>query len=368
MKRFINCMIPVSACNLKCEYCYVSHTEGRRKNQMPHWKYDAKHIRKALSIERLGGPALMNFCGEGETLLPHEVVEILKEILSEGHYVELVTNATLTDRINEILKFDEKLLAHLEFKCSFHYKELIRLGLLNTYIENVKNIKNSSASLTVELVPYDELIEDIPEIKKICLDNFGAICHVTVARDEKTKEMRKLTSMTDSELENIWGDSFDSEMFRFKSTTFNIKRKEFCYAGEWALFLDLASGYAKQCYKSFYTQNIYEDIEKPITFKPIGSYCLSPHCFNSHALMTLGLIPSIKTPSYDAIRNRVCQDGEEWLKPEMKAFLGEKLSDSNEILTKRQEKKANVSTLVGAPVGITKQIINKVKKKGKKDE
>ncbi len=363
MKRFINCLIPVTACNLKCEYCYVPHISGRKTNKMPLFKYDAKYIRKALSKDRLGGVCLFNFCGEGETLLPHEVIDILKEILTEGHYVELVTNMTLSNRINEILQFDDDILSKLEFKCSFHYAELMRSGLLNTYIENVKRVIKSKASVTIEMVPDDSLIGQIPQIKELCIKNFGALCHITIPRDERTSKMKKLTSLSDKDFYNVWNKEFDSNMFRFKYSTFNIKRKEFCYAGDWALFLNLATGEAKQCYKSFYSQNIYRDLSKPIVFKPIGHMCLSPHCFNSHALMTLGLIPEIDTPNYESMRNRVMVNGDQWIKKDMKEIMSQKLSDDNKELSNIKKNFISIKNIIEAPYGAIKQVGKKYQKR-----
>ena len=129
------------------------------------------------------------------------------------------------------------------------------------------------------------------------------------------------------------------------------------------MFLNIATGEAKQCYKSFYTQNIYKDLSKPIVFKPIGNCCLSPHCFNSHALMTLGLIPEIDTPNYSEMRNRITINGSEWLKPEIKQIMSEKLYDDNVILGKREEKTRNIINTVEAPLGMCKQLVLKLQKK-----
>lgn len=38
----------------------------------------------------------------------------------------------------------------------------------------------------------------------------------------------------------------------------------------------------------------------------------------------------LSTPTYAEERNRVCEDGSEWLKPEMKAFMSGKLYESNQ--------------------------------------
>ena len=55
-------------------------------------------MRKALSKERLGGICLINFCGGGETLLPPEIVKYIRVLLEEGHYIMIVTNATVSKR------------------------------------------------------------------------------------------------------------------------------------------------------------------------------------------------------------------------------------------------------------------------------
>ena len=48
IKRFIECIVPVSACNLKCHYCYIIQNNCRL-NKIPKFEYSAEHIAKALS-------------------------------------------------------------------------------------------------------------------------------------------------------------------------------------------------------------------------------------------------------------------------------------------------------------------------------
>ena len=91
IKRFIECLLPVTACNLKCEYCYVIQ-ENRRSGKIPKLKYSPQHMAKALSKERLGGVCYISICGAGETLLPRYIVEIVYELLKEGHYVNITNN------------------------------------------------------------------------------------------------------------------------------------------------------------------------------------------------------------------------------------------------------------------------------------
>ena len=111
--------------------------------------------------------------------------------------------------------------------------------------------------------------------------------------------------------------------------TFNVKRKEFCYAGDWVSYLNLGTGILKQCYCGTVLQNIFQDPEAPIKWEAIGTNCPEPHCHNAHVWMTLGALPSVDTPTYTSMRDRVTDSDEHWLQPEMREFLGGKLSENN---------------------------------------
>ena len=328
IKRFIDIYVPVTTCTLRCHYCYI--TQNRLfDGPLPVYKYSPKHVRKALSKERLGGTCLINLCGGGETLLSPQVVEYVKELLEEGHYVMVVTNATITKRFEEICLFPKELLRRLFFKFSYHYIELKERGLLERFFSNVCLMRNAGASFTLEATPSDELIPYIEEMQEEAIKHVGAVNHVTVGRDQRKKgALPILTSMSTNEYSKIWS-VFKSNFFEYKMSIFGKARKEFCYAGAWSLYVDLVSGNARQCYCSYFCQNIFEDITKKIIWKPIGNNCRELHCYNGHAFLTLGLIPELKSPTYGEIRNRKCQDGTEWLKPEMKDFMSTKLFESN---------------------------------------
>ena len=134
--------------------------------------------------------------------------------------------------------------------------------------------------------------------------------------------------MTREEYGKIWS-TFKSEFFDSKFRVFNEKRTEFCYAGDWTLWLDMGTGKLHQCYCSLFCQDMFEDVTKPLVFKAIGHHCQQPHCYNAHAFLTFGAIPEHESPTYATIRNRVCVDGTEWLQPRMKAFMSQKLKDNN---------------------------------------
>lgn len=327
IKRAILVSIPMSICNFRCHYCYLSQREECYQNVQPEMKYSPKHVAQALTPERLGGLAYINLCADGETLLTKHIEDYIYELAKEGHYVEIVTNNTITSVLERILSWNKDLLAHITFKCSFHYIELKKKQLLATFASNVNNIWEAGASANIEITPSDELVPLIEEVKEFSVREFGALPHLSIARNDATSEIDYLTEMSMEEYNRIWSQ-FHSEFWEFKQTIFKQKRNEFCYAGSWMLYIDLSTGFATQCYHSKYRQNIFEDIERPINFLPIGK-CLEPHCYNGHMLLTLGCIPNITQVKYGDIRDRVKLDGTHWLQPELKSFLNTTLYENN---------------------------------------
>lgn len=77
-------------------------------------------------------------------------------------------------------------------------------------------------------------------------------------------------------------------------------------------------------------QNIFEDIDRPIKFQPVGNHCHSPFCMNSSHFLALGNIPSLLSPSYADLRNRHCTDGREWYTEEFKEAMSGKLYENND--------------------------------------
>ena len=340
IKRFIDCYVPVTTCTLRCHYCYITH-HRLFDNKLPTFKYTPEQVRKALSKESLGGICLINFCGGGETLLPPEIVKYIRVLLEEGHYIMIVTNATVSKRFEEISNFPPELLKRLFFKFSYHYIELKKRGLLGHFFNNVKRMRDIGCSFTLETTPSDELIPYIEEMQHVARENVGAICHVTVARDERHPDMLPiLTNMSRLDYKKTWS-VFNSSFFDYKLSVFGIKRREFCYAGDWSFCLNLGTGIMTQCYCSFKSQNILENPNESINFCPIGNNCLEYHCYNAHAFLTLGDIPELDAPTYAELRNRICNDGSEWLKPEMKSFMSTKLYESNKEYTEQEKEVIN---------------------------
>ena len=329
IKRFLDCYIPVTTCNLRCSYCYVAQ-QGLFSQTPPRFEHSAQEVRRALSKKRMGGTCAINFCAGGETLISHDVLEMTLELLKEGHYVMIVSNGLLSSRFDEIATWPTELLVHLFIKFSFHFLELKRLDAFDTYFSNVKKMDRAGVSFTVELMPCDEEIPLIPEIKSICMTHLGALCHCTIGRSDIDPEQRipHLSKLPFDEYKKIWS-VLNSELFQYKSQIFYHHQDGFCYAGDWSVYIHMGTGEMTQCYAGKHLDNIFDDLDRPLHFEAIGKHCTQAHCYNGHAFLAWGVIPEEKAPTYAELRNRETGDGKKWLKPEMKAFMSTKLCQSN---------------------------------------
>lgn len=327
IKRLINVVIPITVCNFKCHYCYLAQTNAFDQN-IPKLQYDLDTIQKAITKDRLGGTCLVNYCAVGETLLAPYLFELVNRTLDNGHYVSIVTNGSITNKIKEYCELNEDKKKRLFFKFSYQFLELKRQNLLDTFFENVKMVRDSGISYTVELTANDESIPYIDEITKKCIDNCGAKPHIIESRDNNDG-YKKLTKLSNKEHMKNW-NKFDTPVIKFQDTVWGKKRCEFCYAGDWELNLYLESGNLTPCFAGGpVIQNIFEDVNEPIHFLAIGNKCPWEHCFASHVLLTYGTIPGFKAPKYSEIRNRKTKDGKEWLQPEMKYFMESRFNESN---------------------------------------
>ncbi len=304
IKCFIECLLPVTACNLKCDYCYIIQRD-QRKLKIPQLKYSPEIIGKCLSVKRFGGTCYFSICGAGETLIPQYTIPIVKNILEQGHFVNITTNGTLTQRFEELFTLPNNLLERLNISFSFHYIELKRLNLLDVFFDNILKCKKNNISFVVQIQLCDEYIKHIDEIKRICFEKIGAYPQVAATRKENKnlKEFELLTDLSEDEY-ILKGKEFNSPLFDFTMKNFNVKRKEFCYAGDWSFVLNLLSGKLCKCYGMYNGQNIFENPNKKIKFEAIGTNCPSKFCLNSSHFMSFGVIPSIVTPNYGDLRNR----------------------------------------------------------------
>lgn len=336
IKKIILFRIPMSICNLRCHYCYLSQRPVHFQGIQPEMKYSPEEVGYALRKERVGGLAYVNFCADGETFLLKDIDKYVKAIVEQGHYAEIITNLTVTPVLEKFLSWSPEFLKHVEFKCSFHYLELKAKNKLELFAENVNKIWAAGGSANIEITPSDELIPYIDEVMEFSMKHFGALPHLTIARNDRTKNIDYLTKLPIEEYDTTWS-RFNSDFWKFKKTIFGIKQTNICYAGSWSLYVNLCDGETVQCYCGQKVRNIFSDPDLPLPTKPILK-CSIAHCYNGHVFLTLGVIPrrftkqkeqSDEIPGYGNIRNRQRADGTEWLQPELKAFFNSRLEESN---------------------------------------
>lgn len=330
VKRILLFRIPVSVCNFRCHYCYIAQRPVHFQGVQPEIRVTPEEFGEAFSSKRLGGHCYGNFCADGETLLTKEIDLYVKEFCKQGHYAEVVTNLSVTKMLDRFLEWDKDLLKHLEFKCSFHYLWLKEHGLLERFADNVKKIWQAGASANIEIVPSDELIPYIEEVMSFSMEHFGALPHLTIARDDRTKEIGYLTNLNISDYDAVWSQ-FDSIFWQFKKSIFGVKQTDLCFAGAWSYYVNLVSGEAKACYFGNDFYNFYDKRDgeyPPLLERMVGKSPIA-HCYNGHALMTLGLIPHKYATRYGDIRDRCREDGFHWLQPDLRAFFNTKLEEGN---------------------------------------
>jgi hypothetical protein len=188
-------------------------------------------------------------------------------------------------------------------------------------------MKENNISYTVEITPSDELIHYIEEVKKESMQHIGALPHVTVARVNTDNAIPHLSRYSFEEYKEIWR-VFKSDLFDFKSSIFYRKINEFCYSGDWTIYLDAVSGSYRQCYWGRPIGNLY--VDEKIKLLATGNNCLQPHCYNGHAFIALGAVSSLgNETNYARLRNRKCNDKSEFLTPKMAEFMSGKLSENN---------------------------------------
>lgn len=367
IKRFFECLIPVTICNLRCDYCYVIQRDYRNM-KMAEMKYTPEHIGKCLTQNRLGGVCYFSICGAGETLAQTEIISIVKEILKQGHIVNITTNGTLTNKFKEFSKFSTEELKRLHFSFSFHYNELIRLNLIDTFFSNVEYVKKLGCSFIVQLNLCDEYNKYIEEIKKICIEKVGAMPQIAATRKEDNglTDVELHTNLSREEYEKL-GNSFDSPLFKYTMKNFNKKRKEFCYAGERSGVLNLATGELRKCYSAPTKQNIFKNPKKKIKFEAVGNNCYSSFCFNSSHFMSLGVIDNEDKETYCSLRNR---EQANWFNNVTKEVLNHKLSENNKSYGKlkktyiniKEKNKKNIYSIIRIIKKIIKRIIKYEKK------
>ena len=327
--KFIELLVHgTTECNFHCEYCYVWQKREFTRGNITS-EYTAKEIRSALSQKKLGGPCHLNACALGETLLSKDIVELAYELLDEGHYLSIITNGTITPKIDAILQFPDELLERMFFKLSFHYAELKRTKLSDIFWKNADKIKNSPCSYSIEITPCDNLIEEIGNIKKeFAVHAKGAMPHITFTRDTNKEGLDLLSELSLEEYKDIW-QTFDSDLFNLKCNLYKKHIHQTCYAGSWSYRVNVVNGNLQSCYQQELVGTVFDEGQKTLPIISVGQGCRLDYCFNNHAFLAWGNVPELACDNYFKVRDRIADDSTHWVKETYAAAMQQKLYDNN---------------------------------------
>lgn len=327
--KFIELLVHgTTECNFHCEYCYVW-----RKNDfhsgIESSDYTPQDIRKAFSVKRLGGICHINVCALGETLLAKNIEKIIYELADEGHYISIITNGTITSKVDKILEFPKSVQERLFFKFSFHYLELERTKLFEKFWSNVHKVRDSYCSYSIEITPSDLILDRFDDIRREFEEHEnGAMPHITFTRDAKKEDLDLYSNLSLEEYKEKWG-VFDSELFNLKAELYKKRITENCYAGCWSYRVNLLNGNLQSCYQQEVKGSIFENTEGNLPIRTVKSHCAMNYCFNNHAFIAWGDVPELECANYLAMRDREDSGSRRWVKAPYRAIMSQKLYDNN---------------------------------------
>ncbi len=315
IKRFIALDMGVPNCNLACPYCYVPRES--KHHAVPSYSARLPITAKCYSKERMGGMCFIYLYAHGETLLSQDSVSVIENLLYAGHAVGVVTNLTLRARVDEMIALPASLKSRLVIFASLHYTELKRKGWLNDFFSHVLSLRESGISCVVRLCMSPDYLDLIDEIKEICLSKISQLPVVTHYRVE---------SGIDPELENRLCEaakSFDSASHTLQKNISDVKRTEYCHAGEWSYVINYVTGAVKSCLCEKVSQNVYENTDIPLRQSAVGTSCRAPWCLCGVHFLSWGIIPDFDCPTYAKIMSA------DNLSPELRRLCCKKLKQNN---------------------------------------
>lgn len=341
IQKAITIYVPGNLCNLRCSYCYVSQCLMLNHEEKPVFQYSVEHMVKAFRPERIGGIAYFTVIGGGETLLPLEVVPFVKGLLHQGHVVEVVTNNTLDERIDELLNMPVEDCARLIVKCSLHWNELVRINKVDSYFANIRKIVAAGASSYPFMVICDEYMDKLDEICTTCEREIGVLpqCTPCVVAESREDFLRGGAAVTKPactpEFVTKIDERMHSKLFKESVRFLNIDpQKVFCYAGKWAFGVWMDSGTVLKCHDIRTNYNFFDNIDEPFEGEYVGCECGVATCGLQYPLFGLGMIPEISNvPTYTEM---VC-DREGLFQEEVKSLMDTKICEGKHILTDAEQ-------------------------------
>ncbi len=182
IKKYIECNLSPEVCNLNCKYCYLTQ-ENRKNLGTKDLDVSPEFVSEAISPKRMGGICFVSLSVAGETLHSDFIIELAKNLVMKGHFVNITTNGTLTKQFEKLLN-DKSINHKLLITFSCHYVELKSKGLLQQFWDNVNTAQLSGASICVKVNLCDDYVPLLNEIKNECIKNTGG-GYTSIGTDQK---------------------------------------------------------------------------------------------------------------------------------------------------------------------------------------
>lgn len=291
IRRFVALDMHVSACNLHCGYCYVP-TSKKTEAFIPDYTMQLAALNKAFSVKTLGGISFIYVYANGEPLLPQGSVSAIRGFLAQGHYVGVVSNLTHAQRVRELCEMPADYSERLVVLASLHYHELKRHNLLGMFFSHVHKIRRTGASCIVRLCLAPDYIHIVDELKQSCLEQLGELPVITHYKDHRPIPVDIEATL------DLLAQQFPSTVYQLQKQISDVKRREFCHAGEWSYAIDFYTGDVRRCLFEPVCQNIYDTAHTPLAKRPVGHECRAPWCTCGAHYLSWGVIEEFDCPHY----------------------------------------------------------------------
>lgn len=319
IKRLIALDAQITACNLRCSYCYVRQ-QKRDSCCIPDYSGIIPKLSSAFSEEVLGGIAYIYIYADGETLLASSMAEVIEKLLECGHYVSIVTNMTCRGTLDKILPFSSEYRSKITFICSLHYTELARKNKLNDFAENITIMRQAGCSCIVRLCMAPEYLPHLETIRKYCKDYLGGdpiLCHYV--EDHGVPPEIEAQLLKAAKQFHCYGYDFQKSITR-------VRMNDYCHAGEWSFAVSLVDGDVRDCLHGKVIHNIYDNPGRKIPSKPVGLHCPLPWCMCGVHFLSWGVRPTVHCLPYASLFE---VDGKNYLSLELQRAFMTKLDVSN---------------------------------------
>lgn len=336
----INATISTSGCNLRCEYCYLAQVKHKNHENTKALRYSLETIFKACSKQRLGGTCIIQLIGDGETLLPSDVIPLIRGLLKEGHYVVVINNGTMTARIHELIECTEldETIDHLMFTFSLHFLELEKRKLLDIFEDNINYVKMKKVSFDISLVCSDDYIAAADRIHGFCNQNLGGVVPSVLPADQYDTGGNHIGMLSSYNQEIYYRNikrAFPSFDIKYREDIENTDNHQFCYAGSWCFYVDFTTGRYSQCLRNEGPEhNFFEHLDEKLMAEPVGNRCRAPYCICGWT-KTLNLIPGAS--KYEGVKKYINEPKYKYMSEKMLRACYSNFAETNKEYTEEQK-------------------------------